>query len=178
MKIEIRNIKIASNLSEETIAFTADVFVNGEKTAYAKNDGQGGCTHYSAYENKRTLLAEAEAYVKSLPSQKEMLGGEEIIIESNLEGFIDDVIYAKDNEREQKKFEKKIQKACETDIVWGKPNSGSFKSIGFKGKHKLADIGNSTQGQIAIKNLIVRIKKEMKEGDVILNTNLPKEWIK
>jgi hypothetical protein len=172
MNIEIRNTKIASNLSEETIAFTADVYVDGKKTAFARNDGRGGCTHYSAYENKRTLLAEAETYAKSLPSKTEIFNGKPFTIDSNLEQIIDNAIYAKDNEREQKKFEKKIQKTCETKIVWGVPNSSSFKSIGFINKPKLIDIGNTMQGQVAIKNLIEKVKKELKEGEVILNNNI------
>jgi hypothetical protein len=174
MNIEIRNIKIASNLSEETIAFTADVFVNGKKTAYARNDGRGGCTHYSSYHkpNNDYDLRQAEAYAKSLPSKTEMFNDKPFTIESNLEQIIDNAIYAKDNEREQKKFQKKIQKACETHIVWGIPNSSSFKSIGFNGKPKLIDIGSTIQGQVAIKNLIEKIKKEMKEGEVILNKNI------
>jgi hypothetical protein len=172
MKIEIRNIKIAPFLSEETIAFTADVYVGGVKTAYAKNDGQGGCTFYNAYENKRELLAEAEAYAKSLPSKTEMFKGKPFTIDSNLEQIIDNVIYAKDNEREQKKFQKKLEKAFETKIVWGVPNSGSFKSIGFNGNLKLGDMLKTINGRNAIDKLVDRIKSELKEGEEILNKNI------
>ena len=40
MNIELKNIKIAEHLSEETTAFTADIFVNGKKVGYARNDGR------------------------------------------------------------------------------------------------------------------------------------------
>jgi len=158
MKIEIRNIKIAPFLSEETIAFTSDVFVNGVKTAYAKNDGQGGCTFYHAYENKRELLAEAEAYAKSLSN--------------NLEDIIDNVIYAKDQEREQKKFEKKVEKMCEKAVVWGNLKSGEVSSIGFNGNPKLGDMLKTINGRNAIDKLVDRIKAELKEGEEILNKNI------
>ncbi len=42
MKVELKNLKIAHHLSEETLAFTADVFVDGVKAGTVKNDGQGG----------------------------------------------------------------------------------------------------------------------------------------
>jgi hypothetical protein len=41
MKIELKNVKINKMFSEETTCFIADVFINGKKTAYAKNDGRG-----------------------------------------------------------------------------------------------------------------------------------------
>ena len=172
MKIEIRNIKIAPNLSEETIAFTADVYVGGVKTAYAKNDGQGGCTFYNAYENKRELLAEAEAYAKSLPSKTEMFNGKPFTIDSNLEQIIDDAVHVKDQEREQKKFEKKIEKMCEKAVVWGDPKTGKVSAIGFNGNPKFSDMLKTTNGTEAIKKLADRIKTELKTGEEILNKNI------
>ena len=46
MKIEIKNIKHSPSLSEETNAFTADIYVNGVKAGSAMNRGHGGCTDY------------------------------------------------------------------------------------------------------------------------------------
>jgi hypothetical protein len=173
MKIEIKNIKINTAFSEETVCFKADVYVNGVKTAYASNDGHGGCTFYNAYENKRELLRQAEAYAQSLPSTTETFGETTITLESNLERMIDDVVYKASNDKENAKFEKKILKATETAIVYGVPNSGSFQSIAFKGKPKLADVMLTLQGRDAITRLVNRIKGELKDGEVILNTNIP-----
>ena len=47
-KVEIKNVVHATNMSEETNAFTADLWVDGKKTGGAKNDGRGGCTAYWA----------------------------------------------------------------------------------------------------------------------------------
>lgn len=173
MKIEIKNIKINTAFSEETICFKADVYVNGVKTAYASNDGHGGDTFYNAYENKRELLKQAEAYAQSLPSTTETFGETTITLESNLKRMIDEVIYKSFNDKENAKFEKKIQKATETAVVYGVPNSGSFQSIGFKGKLKLADLMKTPQGRDAISRLVNRIKGELKDGQVILNKNIP-----
>jgi len=39
MKVELKNVKFSEHMSEETNAFTADVYVDGKKCGYAKNDG-------------------------------------------------------------------------------------------------------------------------------------------
>ena len=43
-KITLKKIKHARNLSKETHAFTADVYIDGKKTAVAENNGWGGET--------------------------------------------------------------------------------------------------------------------------------------
>lgn len=40
--IELKNVKIAKHLSEETTAFTASVWLNGLRVGTARNDGRGG----------------------------------------------------------------------------------------------------------------------------------------
>ena len=42
MKAELKNVKIAEFLSEETTAFTATLYIDGKKVGFAKNDGRGG----------------------------------------------------------------------------------------------------------------------------------------
>ena len=37
MNIELRKLKIVESMSEETTAFTADIYVDGYKSGYAKN---------------------------------------------------------------------------------------------------------------------------------------------
>lgn len=44
--ITLRNLRVADHLSQETIAFTAEVWVDGEKVGTARNDGHGGCNFY------------------------------------------------------------------------------------------------------------------------------------
>lgn len=46
MKIEIKNLKLSRHLSEETNAFTATVYVDGQKAFDATNHGQGGPDAY------------------------------------------------------------------------------------------------------------------------------------
>jgi hypothetical protein len=168
MKIELKNVKVNEAFSEETTCFIADVFINGKKVAHAKNDGRGGCTDYYPYEGQRELLKQAELFCKGLPKQVIEFGGKEHKFDQSLESVIDDLVFAKEKEKEQKK----IEKLCENNIVWGKPNGMSYKMLSFKGKNKFADVKNTIQGQKALENLINRVKSELKEGEEIFNKNL------
>lgn len=69
-RITIAKLKVAASLSEETMAFTADIYFDGKKVGYAKNDGQGGMTFCSPYEGTGQKLAEAEAFAGTLPILK------------------------------------------------------------------------------------------------------------
>lgn len=46
MKIEIRNLKVAEFLSEETLAYSATIYVDGAKAFHASNQGHGGPDSY------------------------------------------------------------------------------------------------------------------------------------
>jgi hypothetical protein len=159
MKIELKNVKINKMFSEETTCFTADVFINGKKTAYAKNDGRGGNTNIQPYVGMS--LDEAYNYCKTLPK--------EFGYPQTLDSVIDDILFEKEKEKEQKK----IEKLCLTNIVWGKEGGMSYTKIGFKGNPKLEDLKKTTVGKNALKSLIEKVKKEyMKEGEVLFNNNL------
>ena len=43
--IQLKNVKIAWNMSEETTAFTATLYIDGKKAADVKNEGRGGDNH-------------------------------------------------------------------------------------------------------------------------------------
>ena len=168
MKIELKNLKINEAFSEETTCFIADVFINGKKVAHAKNDGRGGCTDYYPYEGKRELLKQAEEFCKGLPKEKVDFGGTIHEFAQSLESVIDNLLFEKEKEKEQKK----IEKLCENNIVWGKPNGMSYKMLSFKGKIKFADVKKTIQGQKALERLVDRVKGELKEGEEIFNKNL------
>jgi len=161
MKIELKNIKINLAFSEETTMFMADVYFNGKKTAYAKNDGRGGCTFYNSYHapNNDEDLRQAEAYCLSLPPK--YVEEYDFQYDMNLEHFIDDLIGEELRKKEQKKLEKKMIDA----LMWGKPNGYSYTQVKFK--IPLAQIPT-----IRLQEVVDKYKKEFKEGDVFLNTNL------
>jgi hypothetical protein len=172
MKIEIKNIKINKSFSEETICFNADVFVDGKKTAYASNDGHGGCTFYNSYHkpNDDENLRQAEAYARTLPSHFYEYGDTKMEIKSDLEGIIDQIINDKFNEGEKAKANKQLVKDTEKNICFGVPNGGSYKMIGYK--IPLRAVAMSEQGRKHLTDLYERVKRELKEGEVIFNKDL------
>lgn len=167
MKIELKKLKIAEHMSEETTAFTADIFVNGKEAGYAKNDGHGGCTFYHAYEGKRSLMEAAEKHCLTLPPIKYdgALGPMEI--KMNLEHFIDQLVEDELKKKDQKKFEKRMEKS----IMWGVPNANSYREIRQK-------LPLSSYSVTALQGLVDRVKKDFKQGEQFLNTNFEKLGIK
>ena len=73
-------------------------------------------------------------------------------------------------EKEKSKEQKKIEKLCERNVVWGKGMGYSY--VGFNGNHKIADMQKSISGRKALEKLIERVKGELKEGEIIFNKNL------
>jgi hypothetical protein len=43
-KVQLKRLQVHARLSEETTAFAADVWIDGKRAGYAKNDGHGGET--------------------------------------------------------------------------------------------------------------------------------------
>lgn len=170
MKIELKKFQFFERMSEETNAFVADVYANGVKIAYAKNDGHGGETFYYPEQKNVKLLAEAEKYCKSLPPtvyKGQGMGGRDIVIESNLVNVIDDLVSAAIKAKDDKKLEKKMEKA----IMWGVKGGSSYTYVNFK--VKLSEIPTAR-----LQMYVNEYKKKLKPNEVILNTNLEKLGVK
>ena len=167
MKIELKNIKINLTFSEETIMFMADVYVNGKKTAYANNDGRGGCTFYNSYHapNNDEDLRQAEAFCKALP--KVRVEEYDFEYDMNLEHFIDNLIEDEMKKKEQKKLEKKMVDT----IMWGIPNGNCYVQLKFK--VPLAKVPTAR-----LQEIVDKYKKEFQEEHKFLNTNLEALGIK
>lgn len=167
MKLELKNAKINEAFSEETLMFKADLYVNGKKVAYASNDGRGGCTFYSPYSVElRLLLAQAEEWAKALPSKLYTYGSKTIEIKSNLEHWIDDVVYGISNKKVIEKHKKKLAKDMLKGICYGKENG--YRILSWKG-YTLEQILNSHVGRTMVTK---KIQELVGQGETILNTNL------
>lgn len=167
MQIELKNIKFSEALSEETNAFVADVYVNGNKVAYAKNDGHGGSTFYHAYEGKRELLGQAEKFCEALPPLK--YGGMELpmSLEMKIDNLLEDWLKSKD----QAKFDKKLQKDMLTGLCIKTPNGYTQATWKSGGRNiTIAELVSVPNGRELLKNAIAKAKAEGKE---VLNTNIP-----
>lgn len=79
MKLELKSIKYTEWMSQETLCFTANLWVDGKVFAEVSNQGHGGCTDVHMHSKsvfgksgKRTSfyrrLKEVEAHCKSMPN--------------------------------------------------------------------------------------------------------------
>ena len=161
MKIELKKISIYERMSEETTAFVADLYINGKLVGECKNDGHGGCTDIRGNSKESNqLIAEAEAYFKSLPKTK--TEGYNFEYQPSLEYFIDDFL----TEFLRKKEVKKMKKIMQTAIVFGIPNANQYSYINYK---RLLSSFETSQLQTVVNQIKA---KYCNEGKVILNTNL------
>ena len=165
MKLELKNVKFYESMSEETNCFQADLFINGKKIAYVKNTGQGGCTDYGVHDFKlHSVLREAESYFNSMPKKK----NEEFNFEyqPTLESEIDDLFESWLKVKEDKKFEKQMEKG----LLYGKDKRFSYSIVSWNVPIKAMLM--SDKGKAIIKQKIFEIKQC---GDEVFNTNIPQE---
>ncbi|MET6999385.1 hypothetical protein [Chitinophaga defluvii] len=172
MEIELRKIYISRQFSEETVAFTANLWIDGRKVGYASNDGKGGCTNYEPdHPDDRDTLRAAEEYCKTLPPWKL---DDTTSIPMNLEHFIDRKIDEYANMEERKRFQRKMEKSMAAHIVFGIPGADEFKS--YPTSAPIVALLSSESGQQLLSNEIQQVVTAfIKPGEQILNTNIPSE---
>ena len=161
MNIVLKKISFNERMSEETSCFVADLYINGDKVGYCKNDGRGGCTEYHGDSKEHNeIIRAAENYFSLLPKKK--AEGYDFEYQPTLESAIDDELEKYLKARGDKKMQKLMQNA----ILIGRPNAASYSY--FKFKRPLSTIPTATlQAQVAL------IKsKNCTDGKQILNTNL------
>lgn len=87
MKIELRRIHHSAQLSEETNAYTAEIWINGERAFDACNQGQGGCDLY------RQLGRWSEAEVSDwLKANRPVRPFQGLTLEHDLEAEVGDLL--------------------------------------------------------------------------------------
>ena len=164
MKIELKKISFNERMSEETNCFVADLYINGKKVGYVKNDGRGGCTDYHGDSKEANqVIREAEAYFNSLPKVKEVKYNFEY--QPTLENAIDEQfeLYLK------AKAYKKMEKQMECAILFGVPDGHSYNMIKYK--QPLSVLVKNYKANLQKKIMEIKVN-DCKNGVVILNTNL------
>jgi hypothetical protein len=66
MNVELKAVKTAHHLSQETIAFSAKIYVDGKRIGVVSNSGTGGGNQYDWYEGCAKIGHELEAYAQTL----------------------------------------------------------------------------------------------------------------
>lgn len=65
MKITLKNIKTYEEISDETLAFSATVYIDGKRVGTVQNQGCGGCNEYHGFNDE--LFDELDEYCHNLP---------------------------------------------------------------------------------------------------------------
>lgn len=169
MKIELKNIKFSETFSEETNCFNADLYIDGKKVGYTKNQGRGGNTSYNSYPDtkneNRDIIIKVEQYCKTLPK----IDFSGFSIDSNLESQIDNIFEQWLNVKDEAKNAKRLQKDFSKGICVG---TALVYTITSWKKFTLDEILKHPNGREVVKKTIQDIKAK---GGNILNNNIPKE---
>lgn len=162
----LKKLRINEAGSEETTMFTAELFYQNRLVAYVKNSGHGGCHDYHAYES-RELLSKVEKWATNQPEKTHGTGKDKFSFPYDLDCLVDELI----QEEDTKKFIKKIDKLTEKAIVFGNADySGPITSVKFR--LPIAEMLMTPERKAIVYNEYLKIKRELKKGQVILNKNL------
>lgn len=161
MKIELKNFKHYPRMSEETNAFSADLYIDGVKAGICQNAGKGGCTDIRAYKDHRELVKRAEEYTKSLPKKEYDFMGEHFSFTITLERYVNDLVSEILEKKEIEKLQKKnfVLKKDDKMYTFNLPNKYTFD-----------DLLKVEQGKEYIRKEIQQLKKE---GYEVVNYNIP-----
>jgi hypothetical protein len=68
MQVELKNVKVAEFLSQETTAFTATLYIDGKRTATISNNGHGGSNNiYPDKPGDRAVIQAFRDWAEALP---------------------------------------------------------------------------------------------------------------
>lgn len=170
MKIEVKNVKVNLAFSEETIMFKADVWINGIKSCYAENQGMGGCTNISWYNDiGKSLYYQAEKYLSEQPTKTITYFDKTWEQNQSMENFVDDFIDEYVKRKEDERFTKKLQKDMAKGLIFSNNNLKSYRLVSWKNR-TLSDVLELPNGTQVISK---EISKAKQEGYTIYNTNIP-----
>jgi hypothetical protein len=161
-KVTIKNLKSFRGM--EGYGFNADIYVNGVKSMFAMDGGNGGQIDYEVVKGQESNVQLVKDYVKSISKKGE---------DSDME--LDIYIATKVDEFESLKLkaknENKMAKLMAQAIVFGVPDGNGYRFFNFK--KPLSSIP-----AIILQSHVEKAKRAMKEGEVIFNTNLTQLGVK
>lgn len=174
MDLTLKNYKPTPSQSRGSDAYTADVYVDGNKAFHARNDGNGGSDMFTPFEGGRELLVKAESWAESLPDIDLYGTG---AIPSDLEVTLERVRlkadFASDLRKRANQSYKKVQFIIEGDVrsftksqyKEGMPLEPYLDSLKSKKDHEHAFIVNSLPKKVAIEFLTTYYNGEIPKED-------------
>lgn len=116
--IVLKNLKYHDDMSEETLCFSADVWIDGYKAGYATNGGYGGPTDVRPYDAKgKELIKFVTTQIEQMPPEVIEFMGKTLTMRSTLDTFVDEIVDNMLKEKEEKKVTNWIKKKLPTGIV-------------------------------------------------------------
>lgn len=102
MKLELKNVKIHPDMSEETNCFSATLWVDGKRAASCRNDGRGGST--DVYFKDRKLMLSVYQWCKDNPIRNWYREKEYIFdsLEARIDEMVIEVQYSKEFKAKEK----------------------------------------------------------------------------
>jgi len=164
MKFELKNFKHYPRISEETIAFSADLYIDGVKAASCENTGKGGCTNIRPYQDKRELLKEAEKYAASLPTKEYDFMNEHFSTAQSVESIVDDLVSDILEKKEIEKHQKRKFVITKDDKMY---------TVALPNKYTIEELLKVEQGREYIRK---EIEDFVKDGYKVVNLNIPDEY--
>jgi hypothetical protein len=174
MEIKLKNIHVDFRLSEETNAFTADLFINGKNAGTAINDGHGGMTTCRAKDREGAeLIRDAEIWCEQLPREvMQYDDGSKHTMSVSLDYYLDTMV----DEHIAKKEQARIEKLMGNSIIFGIPGGVEYKRLKFS--HPIKDLLKTEAGFAALKSTILKkVLPALGKWGKIQNTNIPQNII-
>jgi hypothetical protein len=174
MEIKLKNIHVDFRLSEETNAFTADLFINGKNVGTALNDGHGGMTNCRARDQKGAeLIREAENWCEQLPPEVVKFDdGSTHNLSISLDYYLARIV----DEHIAKKEQARLERLMGNSIIFGNPDGAEFKRIKFG--QSIRDLLKTEAGFAALKSTILKkVLPVLGKWGKIQNTNIPQDII-
>lgn len=164
MNITLKKVKIFEGM--EGTGLNAEVFVDGVNVCFAIDEGCGGEMIFRVHDKAK--MKELEDYAKSLPKEPLMNGdkpyerdGKVVMLQQTVEDLVNKAF----NDIEKDKLKKKFEKKMNTCILVGVPGDSKYGEYNFK-----KPLSSFPKGELQA--AILRIKTQLKKGEVILNTNI------
>ncbi|MET6999387.1 hypothetical protein [Chitinophaga defluvii] len=174
MEIELRNIHIFDQASEESLAFFASLYIDGRNVGAAFNNGMGGNTLYHPdHPDDMQLLKEVDDYCRTFPSWQL---DDKLSVPMNLRVFIEMKVAEYANKEELKRFQREMELSMFDHIVFGVPGASEFRS--YPTIAPVAEMLSLETGQQSLSNEIKHVVVQfLKPGEQILNTNIPSDLL-
>jgi len=160
MEIKLKNLYLIDDLSCESQAFVAAIFINGYKAAGAANEGNGDRTFYSAYDVEgQRLIWQAEEWCR------------ESSADVTLEVYVDRLLFEQVERRDRERFRNRMIKDMNQGILIGVPDEC------YRVVHLALSIKTLLSTRHGIERLRTAILERaipaLLEHEKMLNTNIP-----